>query len=471
MAADVHREFLEFTGFEKNEIPEYLPLWRKASEKLGLSGADISFAMEQWIPRHFDVKLKGVRKMIGAWIREAIDLTRTHEYKEQGMKSVYGILPAHATFYYAFKMADPDNVFVSFPDIHLVYVLNAFFHRLNPYLDGAEKAGMLYGCRHCALNKTRFWSRRSELIASPSVSWLWSFVCDEAAKTDEFIHDSCAPDWKTLVTTMPHDQPLGTREDEVDERVEYLAAQMKDSFESVQQHIGLKVPEEKIKAASDMLWLGYAPKLEELLQLVARDPQPLSGEEVYFFAEPLQIPFNTGIETMEKALDILIGEVKERVAKGEGILPKGAPKLMSILTPAANPWIVKMFEECGVGVPFPEGLMPSKKELQPSRFEDPYMAAAESWLKYSMTVNVGYKCEIICEKIETYGVDGMLLGFLDFDRWLGSDHRLLSKMVEEKTGVPAFYIEGDIWEDRDYSPEALRTRIETVASVVKMRKS
>jgi len=130
-----------------------------------------------------------------------------------------------------------------------------------------------------------------------------------------------------------------------------------------------------------------------------------------------------------------------------------------------------MFEECGVGVPFPEGLMPSKKELQPSRFEDPYMAAAESWLKYSMTVNVGYKCEIICEKIETYGVDGMLLGFLDFDRWLGSDHRLLSKMVEEKTGVPAFYIEGDIWEDRDYSPEALRTRIETVASVVKMRKS
>jgi benzoyl-CoA reductase/2-hydroxyglutaryl-CoA dehydratase subunit BcrC/BadD/HgdB len=130
-----------------------------------------------------------------------------------------------------------------------------------------------------------------------------------------------------------------------------------------------------------------------------------------------------------------------------------------------------MFEENGVGVLYSEGTMPSKKDLQPPRFEDPYMAAAESWLKYSMVANVGYKFQITCEKIQTYGVDGMVFGFFDFDRWLGSDQKLLSKMVEEKLKLPVFYIEGDIWEDRDYSPEALRTRIETIASIVKMWKS
>jgi hypothetical protein len=31
-------------------------------------------------------------------------------------------------------------------------------------------------------------------------------------------------------------------------------------------------------------------------------------------------------------------------------------------------------------------------------------------------------------------------------------------------------MEADFWEDRDYSPEALRTRIESICQIVKMKK-
>jgi len=48
---------------------------------------------------------------------------------------------------------------------------------------------------------------------------------------------------------------------------------------------------------------------------------------------------------------------------------------------------------------------------------------------------------------------------------------LLARIVEEKTGLPAFYVEGDFWEDRDYSREALRTRIESISEILKMRKT
>jgi benzoyl-CoA reductase/2-hydroxyglutaryl-CoA dehydratase subunit BcrC/BadD/HgdB len=84
--------------------------------------------------------------------------------------------------------------------------------------------------------------------------------------------------------------------------------------------------------------------------------------------------------------------------------------------------------------------------------------------------NIGYEVTQICEKLEAFGADGMVFGFWDFDRWLGSSHRLMARMVEEKTGLPVFYVEGDAWEDRDYSPEALRTRIESICEIVKMRK-
>ena len=469
MANKVHEAFLKLVGFEDAEIPEYLPEWRNASEKLGLRDEDVAFALQEWIPAHFEVQLQGVRKLLGCLIKEVVDLTKANAYKQAGTKIVYGIMPAITHYYYALKLTAGEKVYVSFPDYFLTVVLNALFHRLNPYLEEAEKTGVPYGCRHCALNKTRYAARRLGIIPSPDVNWIWGFVCDEGPKTDEFIQLYHDPTWETYITRIPHDQPLGTVEDEVVERVEYLASQMRDGFQFVQDVAGFQVPEGKIAAVTKS-WQRYYNKLAELYRLLASDPQPLSGQIGGLFFMPLTAPFNTGLEPMERALDTTIEEVKQRVARKEGIMPEGAPKLMAFIMPVTLPWIPKMFENNGVGLTFGDIYLPSKKQLMPPRYDDPFMAAAETWLKRSSSINTGYRAQLIREKMETYGIDGLVLGFFDFDRWIGSDHRLLARMVEEQTSKPVFYIEGDIWDDRDYSPEALRTRIESICEIVKMRK-
>jgi benzoyl-CoA reductase/2-hydroxyglutaryl-CoA dehydratase subunit BcrC/BadD/HgdB len=470
MAKDIYEDFLRLTGFEEDEMSEYLPQWRKASERLGLNENDIKFAVEKQLPTYFAIELEGIRKLLGCFVKETIDLTKANEYKERGVKIVYGILPAILHFYYALKLTAPDKVYVSFPDIFLTLVMNGLFHKLSPLLEEAERTGIPYGCRHCALNKARYAAFRLGIIPPPDISWIWGFICDEAPKTDEFIRIYHDPEWKTYITRLPHDQPLGTVEDEVIDRVEYLANQMRDGFESSQRAIGIEVPEEKIKEVI-VTWQRYASKLGELAQLMATDPQPLGVISARPFWEPLFCPFNTGIEPMEEALDITIKEIKQRVNSGEGILPKGAPKLMIYSVHPSVPWIAKIFEDNGVGIPFPEFFTLTKKQLKPPTFEDPYMAAAEGWLRTSGMVNPGYQAEQICEKMETLKVDGMVMGLMDFDRWLGSSHRLLARIIEEKTKLPVFYVEGDNWDDRDYSQEALRTRIESICEIMKMRKA
>lgn len=467
MPKDRYREFLSLTGFEENEVAEYLPELRQACEKLSLNEDDVRYATKEWIPTQFDTELESVRKSLGCIVREGVDLTKTNEYKKRGVKIVYGILPAMSVYYYALKLAAPEKVYVGFPDLFLVAFLQGLFHKLNPCLEEAEKAGISYGCRHCALNKTRYTARRWGIIPSPDVSWIWGFVCDEGPKTDEFIHDYYDPEWKTYVTRLPHDQPIGTVEDEVDERVEYLANQMRDGFEFVQKETGIRVPNEKIMEAFN-LRQSFVNRMSELRHLISADPQPFGGIETFILGMPRDMPFNTGLVPMGRALDIAIKEVKQRVAKKEGVLPLGAPRLMYEIMPYCQPWISKMFTENGVGLT-PGG--PTDKQLVPPRFEDPYMASAEAWLKGSNTVNVGYKAQQISERLEKYGYDGILFGLFDFDRWLGSDNRLLARMVEEKTKLPVFHIEGDFWEDRDYSPEALRTRIESICEIMKMRKA
>jgi len=466
MNRELHSDLLRLTGFEEDEIPEFLPGWLVACEKLGLTDEDVRFAKDEWIPSSFKVELGSVRKLLGCFLREAVDLTRIHEYKESGSKIVYGILPAMSVFYYALKLAAPDRVYVGFPDLFLAMILQGLFHKLNPLLEEAEDAGIPGGCRHCALNKTRYAARMRNIIPSPDVSWVWGLVCDEGPKTDEFIRCYHDPEWKSYVLRIPRDQPLGTREDEVDERVEYLAAQMKDGFEFVQREIGIEVPGSRLKEVVEFRQ-AYFKKVGKLRRLMSADPQPYGGVEAFLLTYPLQVPINTGVEPWEAALELAIKEIEERVERHEGILPAGAPKLMFKIMPYCQPWISKMFEDNGVLL---SGGGPTKKGLSPLRYEDPYQASAEIWLRGATISNPGFAADHMSEQLKTYGFDGMLFGLFDFDRWLGSDERLLARMVEKQTGLPTFYVEGDFWEDRDYSREALRTRIETICEILKTRK-
>ena len=47
MNNNIYKEFLMLTGFEKEEIAEYLPEWIKASKKLGISEEDMNHACQR----------------------------------------------------------------------------------------------------------------------------------------------------------------------------------------------------------------------------------------------------------------------------------------------------------------------------------------------------------------------------------------------------------------------------------------
>lgn len=467
----VYREFLELCAFEEEEIEELLPEWIEGSKILGLEEKDIAFASNEWIPQNWDIQYLGVRKMIGAFIREAIEISKLNQYKEEGVKIVYGILPAILTPYLSIKNAGKDKVFVNFPDMQLVTILNGFFNKLNPYLDRAEEDGMTYGCRHCALNKARIGGHAKELFPAPDVIWSWGLNCDEGPKTDEYIAALYGNDWKYVISRLPHDTEFGTVDDEDEERVAYLARVLKEGMEEIQSIIGIEVSDEDMKKAIDDQ-ARYVFKYSQLVSLVCKsNPQVIRGSALTNFGQAMTCPFNSGFEYMEEALDIMLRECRKAIKEGTGVLPKDAPKLASYFVPFAVPWVDTIFKENGVGTTFSLTFAPSKSQLKPSRYEDSFMVFAETWLKMAFGQNMGYEIDNMVEKVESNKpFDGLTLGFFDFDRWLGAHHKIASKLIEERTGVPTFYIEADFWEDRDYSPEALRTRIESIAQVVKLKK-
>lgn len=127
---ELQRRFLELAGFEGSQIDEFLDDWLYTIEKVGLTDEDVRYATEEYIPENWDVQYRGVRKMIGAYIRELAEIVKTTKYKEEGKKLIYGILPAVQIAYTGYKYAGGDNVYVSFPDLLLVDILNGFSTRL-----------------------------------------------------------------------------------------------------------------------------------------------------------------------------------------------------------------------------------------------------------------------------------------------------------------------------------------------------
>lgn len=468
---ELNIELLKLAGFEGDEVEEFLPGWLKAVDMVGFSDEDIRIAKDEYIPKNWDIQYRGIRKLIGAYFRELVEITKTSQYKAEGKPIIYGVLPAITTPYAAFKKASNDEAYVCFPDLMLVTILNSFFHRADMFLRYAEDLGFTYGCRHCPLNKTRLAGYAKGILSSPDVIWSWGFNCDEGPKTDEMIQCMIGEKWNYIVSRLPHDTNYGEKDDSVEERVRYLASVIKTDMDKVSEITGIYPKPEHLKAAIDEN-NRVTFKVATLVSLCCKaDPPVLGGNALPLFQEIFCTPFNCGVKYLEEALDILTKEIRQAIKEGKGILPKGAPKLGSYFVPFTVPWVDRMFRDNGIAVTFSECLTPSANQLSPSKYpDDPYMSIAENWLKYPLGQNMGYEVASMVEKIRTNKPDGMFMGFFDFDRWLGAHHKMAAELVEKETGVPHYYIEADFWDDRDYSEEALRTRIESISQIVHMKK-
>ena len=473
-AVNWHAEYLiKCAGFSDppwdKKFDKMLTEWKTAADKIGLTEDDVKYAVTKWLPQNFDLSMEGVRKLIGCYTVEAIDLTKAAERKANGEKIVYGILPAHTSFYRAFKFTDP-KVNTYFVDMDYLGFMQTFFHKIAPVLEYAEEHGIRLGCRHCALNKTKYAILSTGIVPMPDVNWTWGFICDQAPKTEELLQESWDSRYTMVNSRFPHHGHAHENEYQNEDMVKYLGAVMRDGYEQVCKILNIKVDEKAIWQALEER-MDYLRKFEELYDFMAIDPPTLNGEIHLLLAHALYSVFNTGFEYFNDAVEAIIREVKDRVAKGKGIVPKGSPKGMMWFVPLCNPFIMRLFEENGCAIAYCDSLLPSKADLELPKFTDPFEANAEAFLKEAMITNWGRKADLTIEKMERYNIDFMIWGFEDYDRWLASDQKMCLAYVQKKTGKPCFYIEGDSWEDRDYSEEALRTRIETVCEIVKAHKS
>ncbi|HEX76096.1 MAG TPA: hypothetical protein G4O12_05885, partial [Dehalococcoidia bacterium] len=113
--ANYYDELLKLCGFEDDEIKKEKPRIDKAFQKLGIGPEDMETA-KNWVRQNHDVELLGVRKLLGAWLKELIDLVLA---RDEGKKVVYYGFPSIAGPGMAIKVAAPETLYCACPDVVL----------------------------------------------------------------------------------------------------------------------------------------------------------------------------------------------------------------------------------------------------------------------------------------------------------------------------------------------------------------
>ena len=464
MSENIHKQFLQLLGWEGEELEAFLPEWLDAEKFLCLTEEDISFAVNKWLPSYWDLSLKGVRMMAAACIKEIAELAKTRKYLDAGDAVMYINIPSAPVCIFANKLAGKNRLHVSYPGYMMVTIRGAFFNKSSKCYGGEVNNH----CAHCKMNYIRANASIKGVLPPPTITWNWGIKCGEAPKTDELIACLKGREWRDVFITLPHDAPLGDVEADDYKRVNYLAEKLRQAQQLVSEATGIQVTEDHLHEALAE-YMKYMELVEQLTDLVMNaDPQPITFNELTLFGMCVDMCFNSGYAYVIRALETILEEVKERIAQGKGVLPKHSPKVFCQFNPLYAPWIDKAFRDNGVcltqGRMFPFAHL-FKEFLNEN---DVYITVARMSLATPSSMNMMDEARINTELLNRYHADGALYGFYAFDKWVGALQKTMVRLIENKTGVPHFYLEGDLWDSDKKSDEARMTIIRSICNCLKI---
>jgi benzoyl-CoA reductase/2-hydroxyglutaryl-CoA dehydratase subunit BcrC/BadD/HgdB len=209
--------------------------------------------------------------------------------------------------------------------------------------------------------------------------------------------------------------------------------------------------------------------LQRLYDTRKVDPVPISGKDAALIT---QLAFFDDPARFTEKTTALCEELEQRIAKGAGVFPKGAPRILITGTPMPLPsWKmhnviegsggVVVCEESCTGTRYFETLVDETPTELPEQME----ALSQRALNINCacyTPNTG-RIDDILRMVKEYNVDGVVYYSLQFCHTYAIEYRAVEKALQE-VGVPVIRIETD-YSDEDTGQ--LQTRIQAFLEMLK----
>jgi len=400
-----------------------------------------------------------VRKFLGIWLKEFADLTLS---REEGKTVVYFSFPPVGQIAASLATIE-NNLYTGIPDTLAMAVIGSMFGRLNPILEEAEKKWLPRGQAHCAIPQIRLAAIMRGHIPVPDLLVATGTTCDQVGKTDEIIGELYGPrvvhldaGFSMSDAPPPHVEPA---------RVRFMAEEMKNAVEVIRQVTGHTVTEKTLTDGRHA-FRGLRAMYHQIGNLLTADPIPFSSKDFGMVGLTTTSYLRRVMREGPAAAQILVSEIKQRIERGEGVVPKGAPRVFILYPHFADPAVTEVVESCGLAIA--ASARSQTTDQAPPQYEDVWERAAEITLRSGGSVTA--TVSLMKDLIETWKVDGVIINTISVCRWFNFWPLKLKQVVERDLGVPVLALEHDPYDSRDYTPEQFRSRVEPFAEMLKARR-
>ena len=458
-------ELFKLCGFDYEEIEEERPRIEASFEKLGIVPGDME-AADSWVRQNHDVSLKGVRKLLGAWLKELIDLVLA---REEGKKIVYYGFPAILGPGLMLS-ASSEDIFVSAPDMVLDHTMGQIFNKLAPILEAGEANGLPPGHALCSLWQAKVGGITKGMIPVPDLALASSYYCDMGSKADDLVTALYGVPIAYIDGIM--DSRWGEYPEYLPERVHYLGAQINQALEKAEEVLGIKIAPDAWEK-SRKISQPFRDNLTRLVEVMKADPVPVSIVELELLEALSGSSTGRGLREGIKAMDILIHELQKRVEAGTGVTEKGAPRVMIRLGHTSDPRVTRIIEEAGLAIPltFILGSWGGVKVKHRGKYETPGEIIADYEMAGGYYYGTEAQIQFYEKAAEFMKLDGFIAQYLYNCRPVATISHIQKKYLEEKAGLPVLSLEIDNFDSRAYSADSLRTKVETFAEMLRARKA
>jgi benzoyl-CoA reductase/2-hydroxyglutaryl-CoA dehydratase subunit BcrC/BadD/HgdB len=460
-------ELLKLCGYDSQTIDSDLSRIEKAFQILGIEEQDIDRGKER-LRTYYNMDLESVRRAIGLCIKNAVNTVLARE--DGRKKIIFSFMAPGMEIIGTALRSKSEDIFVANLNGPLQFLLGSMFDKMVPVLEASEKRWLKAGkAYHCANVKASLGFLSLKLIPEPDLLITSGHLCDTAPKSTDLIqelfgipvctYDACVdqefseyPDFKRMVGFSS-------------KSARYLAKRI---GEVVGFEISDSMMMESIEARS-----GISDNVREMKSIMeSGDPMPISATHDIVWNCVATLSYSiSNLNEPAEVMETAVSEVKAKVEIGEGILEKGAPRILALCPPHySDPRWEHLPYEYGMALISSEtGFFPPYGERTPKIEEDfrndPYalmLMGVQSSLNQSLKARTTTIIEV-CKRLQ---VDGVLNKYHVGCRIGVADALIVKEAIAHQLGIPVLTLEWEGFDPRVMNEEQFSRQLETFRALL-----
>ena len=244
-----------------------------------------------------------------------------------------------------------------------------------------------------------------------------------------------------------------------DDMRRYVTRQSKEYVRFLEEACGRKFDYDRMKAVGDLSIRGQE-LWQDILDTTMNRPAPMTCFDAFFHLA--MIVTLRGTQTAVDYYEMLLAEMKDRVARGIGMLPEEKYRLVWDNLPIwyRLRWLSNKFiarSACLVADTYTSGWTSWMGFADNSDFLG-FMG--ETYARIFLNSGTDIMAENIMRMVEKYEADGVVFHSNRSCKPYSFGQYDIQRIIQEKMGIPTLMIEADMVDERSFSESQIETRID-----------